>query len=316
MPQKRTTLPVWKRPSGKYKAFVLAIKDHKNKNEFSCWNSISTKMIATGLVSKGYEVIPYFSEDVDKIPISLETPVRGGANSFQTVLKRLGIKLPNVDIPDFLWNSEEFIGRKIQVGTIKDLKRFKSFCGQSKVHVKPYEIQKAFKGKVIDLKELPNLLKSFSITQILKEDYHLMKNFSDNFKLLMQEHIEIKNEIRFFVSNNSPTNEVEEQQNNFVVIPEFFSMQKHFFNESETTTTQRNFVHKLAGYLRMNNFSMKNYVVDVAINAKTNQPCLVEINDPITSGCGFITSEKEFTNIFLERWFEITDDKLRKENKL
>jgi hypothetical protein len=34
MSQKKTTLPAWKRPSGKYKAFVLAIKDHKNKNEF------------------------------------------------------------------------------------------------------------------------------------------------------------------------------------------------------------------------------------------------------------------------------------------
>lgn len=260
------------------------------------WLSPSCQAIASGLTELGFIVLPFVAQDLGKLPITEDTPVRGSVRTVRLALAQLGIAQPeNIDVPQ-VWrkHNRTFLGgRKIWETTIGELKKKKK-----KVHIKPLRYQKAFKGRVVDFsktKTTPDGIKIRRNPESYEENFIHLEN---DYEVLASTLFNKGFEQRFLVQNgflNADRNQKTISQDGFLGVPYIAE------NRKEELVA---FLQKAIWLWRE---APSSYVIDVDFHTgrKESPFIIVEVNDSLTAGYCSAYAEGAYARSFLTRWREV-----------
>lgn len=150
------------------------------------WLSDTCQHVSEGLRELGYEIRGFLPEELEKIPLTKETVLRGSVGITRKALDILGVPQPkNVDIPPSLM---KFANRKIWKSTLGEVRKNKK-----EVFIKPLLHQKAFDGHVIFRNNW---------NRTIEKESAKTKDFLNNFPVSVSYNLMIDNEERFYIFKN------------------------------------------------------------------------------------------------------------------
>lgn len=222
---------------------------------------------------QGYLVKYFHKTELESLPLTKKTVVRGGISTVRKALDILKCKQPkNIDIPDCI---KKYAKRKIWKTTLGKVRKMRN-----PVFIKPLNHQKLFCGHVFG-------------RSYLKEDIELISTLPNSFPILAQEVKSLKysDEVRFYILNGRIVNES--------------------FYAKEIPEEEIDFVKNIIKDFGKR--APASYCIDVGLikrskYSKKFDPILIEVNDGFGMSFQFLNSDNCVVDCIVSRWNELVSN--------
>jgi len=248
---------------------IKMTKVYAQKNKDGEWASVPVFVAVKGFSERGYEVIPYLFEDMDKIPITREDIVVGGIQCIRKALNAFGVDPITYSIPND--NLLKYCNRAFKIITIEELNKIVCSGSFKKFFVKPYKEHKLFNGHVVS--EYKDLFKTMHV--------------SKQHEIVYSDYVDFVSEYRIFLTHGE------------IVGMSHYHGDPLVFPDSDTVKSLTKDAY--------NTYNLDGFSVDVGITSD-NQTLLIEINDGFSLGA-YGLNYYIYSHLIEARWKQLIADK-------
>ena len=231
---------------------------------------IEEAMVSRELISRGIEVELFSKKMISRraLPLSKNTLVVGDMDVMYGALKQLDVEIPIAN--SYPPSLNYLLFRNIRKGTILDLE-----CllrdGSDPIFVKPAGTQKRFTGRIFES----------------EQDLYFVGSVSRKQKVWFSDTVSFVSEFRVYVVDS---------------VSRCIAPYEGDYNIGVRKEAILTAIEKLDSY----NESMAGYAIDFGV-LDTGETALIEMNDGFAVGAYDGISGKDYTDMLLARWLELTD---------
>lgn len=258
-----------KQPTAYVEQYTFEKWSHVTNSYFKSgkdWFSENCEEAAQGFRKLGYKVKGFLPEELENLPLSKSTIVKGSIRSTRRAFDIVGVPQPkNIDLPKEL---RKYAGREIWETTLGEVRK-----SNKKIFIKPLNHQKAFNGREYRIHD-PTI-----------------SEYPNDYKVLAQEYISIRNEHRAYILEGKILGIYDYGSNWWRTNVDF------------NTKLKKEFVKTLLSAYKSQPVA---FALDFGFVEKNDkyEPIIVEVNDGFSLG-NYGLSKIKYAKMVEARWKEI-----------